>query len=42
MAFGTDAVAPIKVLSDYAKKHEALELKVGYVDGEIADEEMLK
>lgn len=42
MAFGTDAVAPIKVLSDYAKKHPALELKVGYVDGEKADEEMLK
>ena len=42
MAFGTDAGAPIKVLSDYAKKHPALELKVGYVDGEKADEEMLK
>lgn len=42
IAFGTDAVAPIKVLSDYAKKHPALELKVGYVDGEKADEEMLK
>ena len=42
MAFGADAVAPIKVLSDYAKKHPALELKVGYVDGEKADEEMLK
>lgn len=42
MAFGTDAVTPIKVLSDYAKKHPALELKVGYVDGEKADEEMLK
>ena len=42
MAFGTDAVAPIKVLSDYAKKHPALELKVGYVDGEKADEAMLK
>lgn len=42
MAFGTDAVAPIKVLSDYAKNHPALELKVGYVDGEKADEAMLK
>ena len=35
IAFGTDAVAPIKVLSDYAKKHPALELKVGYVDGSV-------
>jgi len=42
MAFGTDAVAPIKVLSDYAKNHPALELKVGYVDGSKADEAMLK
>ena len=41
-AFGNDAVAPIKVLSDYAKKHPALELKVGIVDGEIADINMLQ
>ena len=42
VAFGTDEVAPIKVLSDYAKNHPALELKVGYVDGSVADEAMLK
>lgn len=42
VAFGTDAVAPIKVLSDYAKNHPALELKVGYVDGAVADTAMLK
>ena len=42
VAFGTDAVAPIKVLSDYAKNHPALALKVGYVDGAVADEAMLK
>ncbi len=42
IAFGTDPVAPIKVLSDYAKKHEALVLKLGIVDGEIADEAKLK
>ncbi len=41
IAFGSDAVAPIKVLSDFAKKHKALELKVGVVDGEIADQKML-
>lgn len=41
-AFGSDAVAPVKVLSDFAKKHEALELKVGIIDGEIADTNMLK
>lgn len=37
IAFGKDAIAPIKVLSDFAKDHKALELKVGVVDGEIAD-----
>ena len=42
VAFGTDAVAPIKVLSDYAKEHPALALKIGYVDGAVADEAMLK
>lgn len=42
MAFGTDAVAPIKVLNDFAKKHPALVLKVGIVEGEIADNAKLK
>lgn len=42
MAFGSDAVAPIKALSDFAKKHPALVLKVGIVEGEIADEAKLK
>lgn len=41
IAFGQDAVAPIKVLSDFAKDHSALELKVGIIDGEIADINML-
>lgn len=40
-AFGVDAVAPIKALSDFAKKHPALELKVGIVDGSIMDKAML-
>ena len=42
IAFGTDAVAPIKVLSDFAKDHPALIMKIGYVDGQIADQNMLK
>ena len=40
-AFGEDQVAPIKVLSEFAKDHPALVLKVGIVDGEIADQAML-
>ncbi|MBO5376297.1 MAG: 50S ribosomal protein L10 [Bacilli bacterium] len=41
LAYGSDAIAPIKVLADFAKKHEALELKVGIVDGEISDKDEL-
>lgn len=41
LAYGSDAIAPIKVLADFAKKHEALVLKVGIVDGEISDKEKL-
>jgi len=42
VAFGTDAIAPIKVLSDFAKDHPALVLKIGYVDGNVTDEATLK
>ena len=37
VAFGDDQIAPIKVLSDFAKDHPSLVLKVGIVDGEKAD-----
>ena len=40
-AYGTDAIAPIKVLADFAKDHPALVLKVGIVDGEISDKDTL-
>ena len=36
-AFGEDQIAPIKILSEFAKAHPALVLKVGIVDGEKAD-----
>ena len=41
IAFGKDAIAPIKALSEFAKTHSALEMKVGVVDGEVADIKML-
>ena len=41
LAYGTDAIAPIKVLSEFAKTHSALVLKVGVVDGEVSDEKQL-
>jgi len=33
----SDPVAPAKVLSEYAKKYEKLEIKVGVVEGKIID-----
>lgn len=41
IAFGKDAIAPIKILSEFAKEHDALEMKIGMVDGEVADINML-
>ena len=35
LAYGTDQIAPIKVLSEFAKKNPAVILKVGIVDGEV-------
>lgn len=38
----TDAVAPAKVLSEFAKKFEKLELKAGVVEGKIIDVDGIK
>lgn len=40
-AYSDDQIAAIKVLTDFAKEHPALVLKVGIVDGEIADQAKL-
>jgi len=42
LTFSEDQVAAIKVLSDFAKDHEQLNLKVGVVDGQIADKALLQ
>ena len=42
MAYSDDSVAPIKVLSDFAKEHKALEIKGGIVDGEVTTLENIK
>lgn len=41
MAFGTDQIAPIKIVAEFAKDHPEVILKVGIVDGEISDKEKL-
>jgi large subunit ribosomal protein L10 len=43
IAFGNeDAVAPAKILNDFAKKNEALKLKGGVVEGKIVDMDQIK
>ncbi|TJY38878.1 50S ribosomal protein L10 [Cohnella pontilimi] len=37
VAFGADAVAPAKILNDFAKKNEALKIKGGVVEGRVVD-----
>ena len=42
-AFSTDdAVAPARVLNDFAKQHENLELKAGVIEGKVADQAEIK
>ena len=42
VAFGKDTIEPIKTVSEFIKKHENLEMKVGIVDGKIAELDELK
>ena len=41
LAYSSDQIAPIKVLTDFAKKHKAVLLKVGIVDKEVTDQSKL-
>jgi len=41
LAYSSDQIAPIKVLTDFAKTHPAVILKVGIVDNEITDKAKL-
>lgn len=42
VAFGEDAVAPARVLANFAKKNKKLILKAGIVDGNLVDQEEIK
>jgi large subunit ribosomal protein L10 len=37
-----DVVAPAKIINDFAKKHEALEIKAGVIEGNLATAEDIK
>lgn len=41
-AFSKDATAPARVLANFAKKHEALVLKSGIVEGKVVDVDTIK
>jgi large subunit ribosomal protein L10 len=41
ISFSSDELAPVKIISDFAKTHEALELKAGVVEGKVANLEQL-
>ena len=41
LAYGNDQIAPIKILSEFAKKNPAIILKAGVVDGDVSDKEKL-
>nr|WP_295971095.1 50S ribosomal protein L10 [uncultured Bacillus sp.] len=43
IAFSTeDVVAPAKIINEFAKKHEALEIKAGVIEGNLATVEDIK
>ncbi len=42
IAFSSDQLSPVKVLDKFSKKHKALVLKAGIVDGKISDNALLK
>ena len=39
--FADSIIEPIKVVSKFAKDHPALEIRVGYIDSEIADSKVI-
>lgn len=40
--FGTSLLEPIKIISEFAKKHNKLDIRVGIISGEIADLSVIK
>ncbi|GIN22838.1 MAG TPA: 50S ribosomal protein L10 [Bacillus bacterium] len=43
IAFSTeDVVSPAKILNDFAKEHDALEIKAGVIEGNVATAEEIK
>ena len=41
ISFSSDELAPVRIISEFAKKHENIELKAGIVEGKVADDKEL-
>lgn len=39
--FGTDLLEPIKIVSEYAKKHNKLDIRVGILSGSVSDKAVI-
>ena len=42
ISFSSDEIAPVKIIHEFAKDHEALQLKAGIVEGKVATFDELK
>ena len=42
LAFGEDETTPARIMAQFAKKHKALVLKAGIVEGKVVDENTIK
>ncbi len=42
LLFGKSLLEPIKVIADFAKKHDALQIRVGVLSGNVADINVIK
>jgi len=40
--FGKSLLEPIKIISEYAKKHDKLDIRVGVISGDVADVSVIK
>lgn len=40
--FGENLLEPIKVISDYAKTHDKLDIRIGILSGSVADKDVIK
>ena len=40
--FGTDLLEPIKIISNYAKDHSKLDIRVGVLSGSVSDKEVIR